>query len=58
LIAVLVGGGVVVAIGTTVLYVAFRSVGRKRYFVLVGALIAFLLVCCFALFTLAFLAHE
>jgi len=53
LITVLVVGGIAVAIGTIVLFLAFRSVGRTRYFILIGALIAFLALCCVALFTLA-----
>lgn len=56
LIIVLIAGSVAVAIGTTVLYLAFRSVGRTRYFLLIGALVAFLFVCCFVLFTIAFRA--
>lgn len=54
LIIVLLGGSAVVAIGTGVLYLAFRRVGRRSHFVLMGALVAFLFVCCAALFALAF----
>jgi hypothetical protein len=56
LIVVLIGGSVAVAIGTSLLYLAFRSVGRTRYFLLMGALLAFLFVCCFVLFTISFSA--
>lgn len=54
LIIVLLGGSAVVAIGTGVLYLAFRRVGRRSHFVLIGALVAFLFACCVALFALAF----
>lgn len=57
LITVLAGGGAVVAIGAALLYLAFRSVGRTRYFILIGALVAFLAVCCAVLFGLAFVAR-
>jgi hypothetical protein len=57
LITVLIAGGVAVTIGTVVLYLAFRSVGRKRYFLFIGGLVAFLFLCCVALFTLDFVGR-
>ena len=58
LITVLIAGGAVVAIGATVLYMAFRSVGRTRYFVLIGALVAFLFAASLVLFMISFRAHA
>lgn len=58
LLTVLIVGGAVVAIGATLLFVAFRSVGRLRYFLFIGALIAFLFVVSFVLFTISFRAQP
>ena len=58
LIMVLVGGGAVFAIAAAVLYLAFRSVGRQRYFVLIGALVAFLFIACVVLFVLSYSARS
>jgi hypothetical protein len=58
LISVLVGGSAVVVIATAVLYVVFRKFGGKQagsqgHFALMAALVAFLFLCCFALFVLS-----
>ena len=58
LLSVLIVGGIVVAIGAATLFAAFRSVGRLRYFLLIAALIAFLFVVSFVLFTISFRAQP
>jgi hypothetical protein len=58
LITVVIGGSAIVAIAATLLYLAFRSAGRTRYFILIGSLLAFLFVCCFVLFILSFRARA
>ena len=57
LLTVLIGGGLVIAIGATLLVFAFRSVGRQRYFLLAGALLGFVFLICVVLFTISFRAH-
>ena len=54
----LVGGGAVVLVGTAALYVIFRTFGGKqagsqRHFALMAALVAFLFLCCVALFVMS-----
>jgi hypothetical protein len=51
---VLIAGTAIVAIGTTVLFLAFRSFGKKSNLGLIAAVIAFVFICCVALLLLSY----
>lgn len=55
LLIVLGAGGAVAAVATTVLYLLFRKFGGKTHAGLIVALIAFIFLCCVALFLVS---HE
>ncbi|HJQ40774.1 MAG TPA: hypothetical protein VKB93_26855 [Thermoanaerobaculia bacterium] len=50
---VLATGAGIMAVATTVLVLVFRRFGKKSHPALVAALIAFIFVCCLALFLAA-----
>ncbi|HEX8411019.1 MAG TPA: hypothetical protein VF883_19305 [Thermoanaerobaculia bacterium] len=60
LLVVLVAGTVVVGIGATVLFLAFRGAqkGRSMHMGLIGGLVAFVFLCCLALFALSYAAEH
>ena len=51
---VLGGGALVMGIGATLLFLAFRSFGTKKANVIIGVLVAFVFACCAALFVLSY----
>jgi hypothetical protein len=51
---VLVGGGLAMAIGATLLYLAFRSFGTKKGNVIIAVLVTFVFACCAGLFVLSY----
>ena len=57
---VLIAGSVVVGIGATVLFLAFRSAkgGRAMHPGLIGGLVVFVFVCCLLLFALSYAADR
>jgi hypothetical protein len=54
LIVVLVVGTMVVGVGASLLFLAFRSFGQKKSPVLIGVLLAFVFACCLVLFFLSY----